>query len=400
MANGELPEGWERLPFDECVLPPNERKKSIQQNLYVPAGQYPIVDQGEGMIAGYTDDPSTVYRENLPMILFGDHTRNIKYLDFPFATGADGTKLFLARPGKLEPKYLYFALRALGIPSRGYNRHFKYLREQVILAPQDMREQQAIANVLSKLQEAVEVQDRIIATLKELKAATLAKLFREGLRGEPLKQTEIGEIPESWEIVLIRNLGEIVTGTTPPTVDRTSYDGDIPFIAPGDLGEFRVVRKAQKSLSKAGLRKSRGLPARSVLVVCIGSTIGKVGMTEALVSTTNQQINAITCREGLSPEFVHYLMLWNADRISNMATPSPVPILSKGSFGEIAVAMPSDSQEAEDIATVLCAIDDSMERETNQRGTAEQLFQSMLHLLMTGELRLPIQQIGEEGGAS
>ncbi len=251
-----------------------------------------------------------------------------------------------------------------------------------------LQEQRAIAGVLSKLQGAVEAQDKIIATLKELKAATLAKLFREGLRGEPLKETEIGEIPESWEVVQIRSLGEIVTGTTPPTSDRGNYGGDIPFIAPGDLGEFRLVRAAQKALSEAGLRRSRALPPRSVLVVCIGSTIGKVGMTLAPASTTNQQINAVICREGQEPEFVHYLMLWNATRIANMATPSPVPILSKGSFGEISVAVPSDDQEAKEIAATLCAIDELMEARVKTRDAADHIFQSMLHLLMTGEVRV------------
>src|SRR4029077_15459116 len=129
---------------------------------------------------------------DLPIILFGDHTRIFKFLDFPFATGADGTKLFRAKDQTVEPKFLYFALLHLDIPSRGYNRHFKYLKEKTISVPDHRDEQRAIAAVLSKIQAAGQVQEKIVATLKELKGATMAKLFREGLRGESLKQTDIG----------------------------------------------------------------------------------------------------------------------------------------------------------------------------------------------------------------
>ncbi len=196
----ELPSGWYTLPFDSCVLKDGaKRKTSVQQNEYKTRSRFPVVDQGSSLIAGYTDDERLVHQDDLPIILFGDHTRIFKYLDFPFATGADGTKLFRANKEIVDSRFLYYAFLHLDIPSRGYNRHFKYLKEKTILAPSSHEEQRSIAAVLSKIQAAVEVQDKIVATLKELKAATMAKLFREGLRGEPLKQTEIGEIPESWE---------------------------------------------------------------------------------------------------------------------------------------------------------------------------------------------------------
>ncbi|MBU4190370.1 MAG: restriction endonuclease subunit S, partial [Candidatus Thermoplasmatota archaeon] len=102
-----------------------ESKKSELKSSYKSKGKYPIVDQGKELIAAYTDEESKVYKKSIPLIIFGDHTRIFKYIDFPFVTGADGTKLLKANEELFENKFLYFALGRLNIPNRGYNRHFK-----------------------------------------------------------------------------------------------------------------------------------------------------------------------------------------------------------------------------------------------------------------------------------
>jgi len=249
-------------------------------------------------------------------------------------------------------------------------------------------EQEGIVHVLSRLQQAVETEERRIAAFKELKAATMAKLFREGLRGEPLKQTEIAEIPESWELRTIAELGELITGTTPPTSRREFYDGSIPFISPADISSTRGVSTTVKTLTKNGLGVSRSLPMNAVLVVCIGSTIGKVGLSTEQPSCTNQQINAIVCKKDVVAEFVYWLMNWNAERIRSWSTPSPVPILSKGAFAKGRVALPSRKEEQEEIARILCAIDDGENVATQRLEMLRSTFSIILQLLMTGEIRV------------
>lgn len=190
----QRPPDWIRVPLDACTIAV-DRKPSVPQTRYKAAGRFPVIDQGAGLIAGYTDDGSVVHNSGLPIILFGDHTRVFKFLDFPFAAGADGTKLFRAHADRVDPRFLYYVLRSLDVPSRGYNRHFKLLREAVLTIPSCLPEQRAIAAVLSRIQAALEVQDGIIARLKELKAATLAKLFREGIvRGLMLDSNVFDEV--------------------------------------------------------------------------------------------------------------------------------------------------------------------------------------------------------------
>ncbi len=197
-----LPNGWYWKPFTDSIKPFRvDRSKQVQANKYQPEGIFPIVDQGQKLISGWTNDKLKVIKENLPLIVFGDHTRIFKYIDFPFAIGADGTKLIKSN-NNYNPRYLYYQLMNLKIPSKGYSRHFKLLKEKKIcFIP--LPQQKKIAAILYKIQQAIELQDKIIEKTEDLKRSTMEFLFTHGLRDEKTKQTEIGKIPKNWEISIV-----------------------------------------------------------------------------------------------------------------------------------------------------------------------------------------------------
>lgn len=125
---------WKILPFDDVVSDETGGNIKTLQSQYMPTGEYPIIDQGRGFIAGYTDDASCLCKAGLPAIVFGDHTKIFKFVDFPFCLGADGTKI-LRTNGSVCPKYLYHFLSQVDIPDAGYSRHFKYLKRTQIPPP-------------------------------------------------------------------------------------------------------------------------------------------------------------------------------------------------------------------------------------------------------------------------
>jgi Restriction endonuclease S subunits len=250
--------------WQTCAVPDSFVKNKVGRQNQIPAkeiaevGRFPVVDQGQKFVAGYCDDESKVIDFDLPLIIFGDHTRCFKYVDFPFVLGADGTKVLLPNKKLYDPKFYYFALLALEIPSRGYNRHFTILSERSLPLP-PLPEQKKIAHILSTVQRAIEAQERIIQTTTELKTALMHKLFTEGLRNEPQKQTEIGPIPESWEVVLLGELLEIAQygmsvkgnpeGNYPILRMTNQVDGQIVGrnlqfveITDGDFEKFKVER--------------------------------------------------------------------------------------------------------------------------------------------------------------
>jgi type I restriction enzyme S subunit len=103
----DLPDGWDIKALPDCVEKASiSRDIKIPQSEYSKNGKYPIIDQGADFIAGFTDDDSKLYEGELPVVVFGDHTRIFKYVNFPFSLGADGTKLLCPKKF-LEPKYFY-----------------------------------------------------------------------------------------------------------------------------------------------------------------------------------------------------------------------------------------------------------------------------------------------------
>ena len=124
----------------------------IPRSKFLENGLFPIVDQSQALIAGFTDDESLV-NDLEPCVVFGDHTREIKYVDFPFAAGADGTVILLPT-GQLSSRFLFYSLQSLRIQSRGYNRHWSLVKEhEISIPPLDL--QQEIVSILDKLDNLV-----------------------------------------------------------------------------------------------------------------------------------------------------------------------------------------------------------------------------------------------------
>jgi type I restriction enzyme S subunit len=250
-------------------------------------------------------------------------------------------------------------------------------------------EQKKIAGILSTVQRAIEEQERIIQTTTELKKALMQKLFTEGLRNEPQKQTEIGLIPESWEVVEIGDLGKCVTGSTPKTSVPSFYNPPSEdFIAPADLGARRYVYDSEKKISPEGMATIRPIPKNAVMCVCIGSSIGKVGMSYREESATNQQINSIICREERDPEFVYFLLSYRSEYWRSFATFGPVPILSKGRFSTIVVPVPPTLEVQQAIAKPLIALEAKIEAAEKKVAVLQDLFRTLLHELMTAKTRV------------
>lgn len=138
-----------RVKFTEVFSDETKRGHKIPTSEYLDSGKFPIIDQGQGQIAGYTDLESGVFTD-VPAIIFGDHTRIVKYIDTPFFLGADGVKVLKSKIPSVDYKYLFHFLQNAKIPNTGYNRHFKWLKEiEIPLVSLD--EQRRIAAVLDKV---------------------------------------------------------------------------------------------------------------------------------------------------------------------------------------------------------------------------------------------------------
>ena len=113
--------------FEDCT----SFGTKIPKEEYLQEGKHIVIDQGQNIVAGYTNMDDGLFVD-VPAIIFGDHTRVIKYVDKPFFLGADGVKLLKSKKEDANYKYLYYALKNARLPDTGYNRHFKWLKEVII----------------------------------------------------------------------------------------------------------------------------------------------------------------------------------------------------------------------------------------------------------------------------
>jgi type I restriction enzyme S subunit len=313
--------------------------------------------------------------------------------------------IFKATPklGELTDEFFYWVMvhgieRIAGNARGSTMKHVtgkEFANSQIALPP--LPEQKKIAHILSTVQQAIEAQERIIQTTTELKKALMHKLFTEGLprrslgeggppRHEPQKQTEIGPVPESWDVVRIKATGTVVTGSTPSTKNPDFYGGDYNLISPADLDNGKYVRSAHKTLTKAGFEECRTVPRDSVLVGCIGN-VGKLGMVADDCSTTNQQINSIIPNSGFSPHFVYYALQLCRPRLEQAAAKVNLPILNKSNFENFQIASPK-RKEQEAIAGYLGILDQKLENAGQKTAQLQDLFRTILHELMTAKTRV------------
>jgi type I restriction enzyme S subunit len=176
-------------------------------NQYLKEGEFPIVDQGKSLTSGFTNDKSKIIDVENPIIIFGDHTRIFKFIDFDFAPGADGTKVIVPNYKLINPKLFYLLLKNSFIPNDGYGRHYKYLKELEFQVPKKFEEQKLVAELLSNKLTSVEQMRQAALKQKEAVEALQGALLREVF---PYKQGE--ELPKGWKWVKIKDVTHFKNG--------------------------------------------------------------------------------------------------------------------------------------------------------------------------------------------
>ena len=179
--------------FDEVLKDCTKLGTKIPTSEYLENGKYPIIDQGQNDIAGYYDSDDGLF-EDVPTIVFGDHTRVVKYVDKPCFLGADGVKLLCPLDKDINCKYLFYQLSCADIPNTGYNRHFKWVKALNFKIPSS-DEQNHVVEVLDKVTELISLRKQQLAKLDELVKARFVEMF-----GDP------DQNPKGWPLVSVTEI--------------------------------------------------------------------------------------------------------------------------------------------------------------------------------------------------
>lgn len=167
-------EGWSFITFDNMFKVDNKKSAQVKSSDYLETGAVPVVDQGKQLIVGYCNNEERY--TDVPVIIFGDHTRCLKWVDFEFCPGADGTQI-LNTKGNVNKKYGYYSLCFTDIPNLGYSRHMRELKEKDFRVPLNIEEQQKIAAVLSSADQEISALQQKLDALKQEKKALMQQLL-------------------------------------------------------------------------------------------------------------------------------------------------------------------------------------------------------------------------------
>jgi type I restriction enzyme S subunit len=303
---------------------------------------------------------------------------NQYYVLHQFEKKAAGTTRFTLTRGSFETTYLRF--------------------------PEDKGVQNKIAKILFTADAVIEKTQDAIAKYKAIKQGMLQDLFTRGIdvntnklrpryedAPELYKEGKLGWIPREWEDKSIKSIGEIVTGSTPPTA-RAEYYGDaFLFVSPADIQDNFFIQETGKKLTQSGFDVTRKLPVNSICVVCIGSTIGKMALL-AKEGCTNQQINSVICHDPeLSFYFFYSMMFYNEPQFRRETGLQAVPIVNKSQFSEFLLPV-AEKTEALKIAERLKAIDNKLQTELTYLQKMQSLKKGLMEDLLSGRKQVKINE--------
>ena len=401
--NGGLPIDWEIASFAKVVSIIPDGGRRLKKKSYLESGKIPIIDQGQQYIGGFTDDEDMAFKGELPVVLFGDHTKSIKFVERPFAVGADGIKI-LKPSSCYDIKFFFYLLSSLQIPDRGYSRHFQFLKKfDLPIAP--LNEQKRIVAEIekqfSRLDEAVENLKRVKANLKRYKAyvlkaavegklteewrkkhpdvepaqkllerilaerrkkweeAELAKMKSKGKESnddkwkkkykEPSQVDEslLPALPNGWTWASLPQLGELNRGKSKhrPRNAPFLYGGPYPFVQTGDIRHATgIIKQYTQTYSEEGLKQSRLWP-KGTLCITIAANIADTSLLGFDACFPDSIVGFIPENENIDVRFIEYFIRTAKENLERYAPATAQKNINLAILSDVAVPLPPKEEQ-------------------------------------------------------
>ena len=395
----KVPENWCWVKFSVTYDNVSSSRNKIKQKDYQNEGEFAIVDQGENLIGGYSNDEDMVYDGGLPVIIFGDHTRRIKYVNFPFIQGADGVKV-LQPKDYIVPRYYYFCLQSMEIPHMGYRRHFPILNKMGFpVAPiaEQSRIVARIESLFAKLDEAKEKIQEVLDGADLRRAAILHQAFTGKLTEKWRRENSVSD---DWDYKLLYQTDiQIIDGDRGknyPKKDEFTSSGYCVFLNAKNVTKNGFLFDEIQYISKEkdeSLRK--GKLERGDIVLTTRGTVGNIAYYDEKIPFDNMRINSgmVIYRGGM--DFYKPFLIWLykssyiINQIKKLKTGSAQPQLPIKVMNNLNICIPSIPEQQE----IVRLLDDLLSREQatvnaceKALNTIDTLKKSILARAFRGEL--------------
>lgn len=358
---------WGLIDFDDAFYQLSTNGFKIAQKEYLPSGTYPIIDQGQEIIGGYTNNPEMILDNSEDSIVFGDHTRCFKLISYPFAPGADGIKV-LKPINYIDLKFAFYTLKSIRLPNRGYSRHFSFLSKSVLpfCHPNEQK------RIVSKIEELFSELDKGVENLKL--AQEQLKIYRQSILKHAFegklttKWREDNNIIFDWEELTFNDVLDIVSGKNQKHV--IDPNGKYPI-----YGSAGIFGKAKEYLCEAGT-----------------TIIGRKGTIDTPIYVEERFWNVDTAF-GLSPfkrlsnKFLFYFC--KSFNFKSLDKSTTIPSLAKRDLLKIVINVPKLDEQKQIVTEIeeKFSVIDRLEQDiTDNLKRADILRQAILKKAFSGQL--------------
>ena len=377
----KLPDGWVETTFGAVVSAVSVNDKKLPRGQYLESGRFPVVDQGQQFIGGYSDDEARVISEDLPLLVFGDHTRAFKYLNQPFVPGADGIKVL--KPHGVDAKWLYEIAHALEFPDKGYARHYQHLKSAKLFVPPPDEQRRIVAEIekqFTRLEAGVSALKRVQANLKRYRAAVLKALIG------------ADESPRISLVDLAKPGAKVLYGILQPGPEIP--DG-IPYVRPTEIHLDKIqLGDIRKTSPEIAAKYTRSTLRTGDIILSIVGTIGKVATVPAELEGGNITQSSVRIRPDKAKVRGDYLTWvlrspfairqYDAARLG-----TAVPRLNVAHVRDLKIPVPSLAEQTRIVAEVerrLSVVEELEAVVSANLQRATRLRQSILQLAFTGNV--------------
>lgn len=409
---GVFPEEWDITTIGKLASSKSGGTPSTIKEEYWKNGNVPWINSG-ALKDNFVNQPSTLItkiglenssakllpKKTVLIALTGATTGRVGILDIESSTNQ--SVVGILPNSKFVSEFLFYTLmhsreQVLKMCTGAAQPHInKAIVDNFLVPLPPLSEQHAIATTLRTVQEAKEKTDAVIAATKALKAAMMKHLLtygpvpREEAEKVVLKETEIGAVPENWDLQPLGNISKISSGGTPSRTEPSYWNGDIPWIRTGEIN-YSIIEKTEGKITKAGLENSstRIVPKGTLLMAMYGEgvTRGRVGIT-GIDASINQAVAAIFPSEKLVTPFLYYYLEFSYEKNRLLGHGAHQRNLSATIIKTIFVPIPTEKTQQQ-IVGILSTIDHKLAAEQSHRQALDTLFISLLHDLMMAKIRV------------
>ena len=418
---GEIPNEWEIIKLNECgyIFGGNAFKSSSFTTEY-KENDYQVIRMGNVQLGKLDLEKNPVFlsenlvgeKEKKYLLKEADIlislTGTVNKTDYGNISWVDKNNKYLLNQrvgclrndnGEFNNRYYYYLLQSNMFRNQFFECGVGGTGNQANVSIADLnnikvlklptREQEKIASILSTVDEQIDNFDALIEKNKELKKGLMQTLLTKGIGHTKFKTTEIGEIPEEWEVKKIIDIATTTSGGTPSRAKKEYYENGIyPWVKTGELYN-KYISETEEYITEDALKKSSAklVQEGAVIIAMYGATIGKLSIAKRSV-TTNQACCSIICNDNICyNEYLYYRLDFEKENIINLGAGGAQPNISQDIIKSYKLAIPS-IVEQQRIALILSEIDEKIDEYENKKQKLEEIKKGLMQQLLTGKIRV------------